>query len=139
MRLFGPPFGRHDSVTCGLDSFSTYICVQVALDRKGRQQVPISLKTDTCRLTEGSPTGQHAKNHDKASGVCKPKRQQIRQSHEWAWTEKHRGHGSPHAKESPMSVIRSMMHTSKEKGQSAIRTDQCGTTCDDEDECSCIT
>ena len=28
----------------------------------------------------------------------------------WAWTEKHRGHGSPHAKESPTSVIRSMMH-----------------------------
>ena len=79
-------------------------CVQVALDRKGRQQVPISLKTDTCKLTEGSPTGQHAKNHDKASGVCKPKRQQIRQSHEWAWTEKHRGHGSPHAKESPIHV-----------------------------------
>ena len=93
----------------------TYICVQVALDRKGRQQVPISLKTDTCKLTEGSPTGQHAKNHDKASGVCKPKRQQIRQSHEWAWTEKHRGHGSPHAKESPMSVIRSMMHTRQEE------------------------
>ena len=34
-----------------------------------------------CRQSEDSPTGQPAKNHAKAGGVCKPKRQRIRPKH----------------------------------------------------------